>query len=113
MSTADHPAVTPIALIVNAIHNRKIKGTPRAIAEMIISKVFEHEAERWDESETLYEGGIEYGSRGGVTEIKQTGSTEEGTHRRKVLVFYGPWEEGSPAPANRLLKANPLTGEPQ
>lgn len=103
----DHPALQPLALLVNEIHNRKVSGAPRAIAQKIIDMVFAKESELWEDSEILFEGGEVDSLPNRPVRIQQTGSQTEGTHHRKVIVFYGPWKKGSP----RVPNGHPLTGE--
>lgn len=102
----DHPSLAKLALIVNQIHNHKISGSPRSIAEQIISLVFKGETEKWAGVDDLYEGGQTMTGVSGAR-VVQNGSQTVGTHHRRVLVFYGEWEEGSP----RVPNGHPLTGE--
>lgn len=92
MSAEEHPSLVPVALIVNSVRNGK-KGTPRAIAQEIITEVFKGETSRWADADDIVEGGREFAGNG---KISQNDTSNASTHHRRVLVFYGEWEEGEP-----------------
>lgn len=89
---AEHPATAKLAVILNAIRNGKVTGSPREMAASVISLVFEGEMEKWDASDEIVEGG--YLLESGL--IQQTTKHNTATHHRTVLVFYSDWEEGAP-----------------
>lgn len=105
MSTGqpDHPATIPLAVLLNDIRNGKVSGSPRAMAQRVISMVMEGEVEKWAGVDSVYEGGMVDASG----EVESCGFTK-GTHRRKITAYFTEWEEGSPVEANKRLGTHPL-----
>lgn len=100
---AEHPSLVKVAVMLAAVRAGKVKGSPREMAEAIISQVFEGEMEKWDSATTFYQGGDEQEDGS----IKDKNSKTQGSHHRKVTIFMGEWEEGAPAEKN----GHPLTGK--